>query len=488
MVYLDPRKWQTAAINYVHVVNDPAHGRLVRARANLAATFTSTAAFATQLFILIFKNTLWGTLGGALRIVSLETGAPGWEKWKSSANKVFAYAIGIFFSLGATPLSFFTPTPSVHNVRHQFIAGVCTAPDLINGIKKFREVMDKIHLEQLKSELENVPKTAEVHPVTLLELTTRLKEIDDHIAKFLQVKDNIDALGPHLTQWVFYMPSKEASSRRTTLDGLEALMPKFPAALSIYRERRTKVQKWQDDHVETQRVSLSKGLETAKTAVAVENLKTQFKEIQTLLQDGEQVFFHEKLIELENNVQDALRKEQEVLVQEQKALEKKRIDDFEGLILSISQTHQYLSKCLDALKSELTSAYKQRFVEDTYAATDVYNTESLSQIQGCAEKVLMISALMKKLAEYQTHAKDLEHLPQDLGDKITALRKQLVPPSLPVEVIEKLQVVQEHLKGGYDTKALTWQDKDFQIKIDALWAAMEKEKWITIEEPTINNA
>lgn len=129
MVQLDPRQWHRSAIENVDRANTSVKaGKVYRITANFTASLTGTAALATQLFVLIAKDTFIGGLTGVFRTVCFKGGAPNWNAWKNSASKTASYAIGTLLSGAAVPLSLFTQVVSNFNVRFHIQQGLYQLP------------------------------------------------------------------------------------------------------------------------------------------------------------------------------------------------------------------------------------------------------------------------------------------------------------------------------------------------------------------------
>ena len=142
MPKLDPRIWHAAAMNLVHASHQcKTFGGFARPGANLLATITSTAATATQLFVLLKETVVSGK-----KIVFSAVGKKqeSHAPWHESLSKTGHYAKSFFASL----MGIVSSSISQYNTSSQHKAGLYTNKEIQNqnvfyqGLARQIELMD----------------------------------------------------------------------------------------------------------------------------------------------------------------------------------------------------------------------------------------------------------------------------------------------------------------------------------------------------------
>ena len=179
MIKLDPRNWHNSAMDGVH--ENYSSGKLAYVKANLKATLSGTTAFATQLFVLIVKNTVFGVMKGTLRTVCLKSNSPNWSAWKDSASKTVAYAGGIFLSaVGASS-----------NAAYQYRKGVYQNEAIAKVLEDVVTDFDTLSLETAMEAMSQL-LTNQINAEALIaNPRATLREIDEHIASMTTEKVEI---------------------------------------------------------------------------------------------------------------------------------------------------------------------------------------------------------------------------------------------------------------------------------------------------------
>lgn len=140
MTRLDPRKWHISSMDNLYQASQV--GAASRIKANFRATLTGTAALATQFFVFVLKNTVVGSVGGALRFVGVKNNAPGWKEWKTSAVKIASYIKNTLSSAWGIA-AFLSIQAAENTVKHHRLA-IGTVPAIQHSIENLTQAFNRL--------------------------------------------------------------------------------------------------------------------------------------------------------------------------------------------------------------------------------------------------------------------------------------------------------------------------------------------------------
>lgn len=173
MIKLDPRNWHNSAMEQICKTQS---GGLVR------AALTGAAAFATQLFVLIVKDTVIGAVKGTFRTVLFRSGSPNWSTWKDSTSKTAAYA-KVTFQSGKTAHEMRTLIQEFGSLSTNNVSEA-----LLNLAQKNANAYEIINkpsptLAEITEQLSKFKETDKHLPHLFIHTDSQMKSLKDRVAK-----------------------------------------------------------------------------------------------------------------------------------------------------------------------------------------------------------------------------------------------------------------------------------------------------------------
>jgi|GEM_PF-5642473 len=161
MIRIDPRKWHSQAVVCVYEANtETTGGARGGGKANFIAALTATAALATQIFVLILKDTLYGSLKAVFKALGIcQPDSSLWEEWKKSALTTVNYAEAIFLcttGIASTDYSLYSVSFHVKNQLAKITDLDNQTKELQAKITAFKRSEKQKEFDEIQAELKQL--------------------------------------------------------------------------------------------------------------------------------------------------------------------------------------------------------------------------------------------------------------------------------------------------------------------------------------------